>query len=40
MERFSHWLLGDHLGSTSMTANADGTFHSEVKYSAFGEIRD
>ena len=34
------WLLGDHLGSTATTANADGTFHSEVRYSAFGEIRD
>ena len=33
------WLLGDHLGSTSVTANADGTFQSETKYTAFGETR-
>ena len=26
------WLLSDHLGSTSVTANADGTFQSETKY--------
>jgi RHS repeat-associated protein len=34
-----NWLIGDHLGSTSMTADADGVVVSEVKYSAFGEIR-
>ena len=33
------WLLSDHLGSTSVTANADGTFQSETKYTAFGETR-
>ena len=33
------WVLGDHLGSTSITANADGSFSSELRYSAFGEIR-
>ena len=32
-------LLGDHLGSTSMTVNSDGTLLSEVRYSAFGEER-
>ncbi len=35
----STWLLGDHLGSTSMTVNSDGTLLSEVRYSAFGEVR-
>ena len=33
------WVLVDHLGSTSITANADGSFFSELRYSAFGEIR-
>jgi RHS repeat-associated protein len=33
------WLLGDHLGSTSVTAQADGTFQSEMRYTAFGETR-
>jgi RHS repeat-associated protein len=33
------WILSDHLGSTSMTASADGTKNSEIRYSAFGEIR-
>ncbi len=33
------WLISDHLGSTSISANADGTLLSTVKYSAFGEIR-
>ena len=33
------WLLSDHLGSTSVTANADGTLQSETKYTAFGETR-
>lgn len=33
------WLLSDHLGSTSTTANADGTWNSTIQYSAFGEIR-
>ena len=34
-----NWLLSDHLGSTSITANADGSFSSEIRYSAFGEVR-
>ncbi len=34
-----HWVLSDHLGSTSTTANADGTLHSVIQYTAFGEIR-
>ena len=33
------WLLSDHLGSTSIVANADGSYFSELRYSAFGEIR-
>jgi RHS repeat-associated protein len=33
------WMLSDHLGSTSTTANADGTWNSTIRYSAFGEIR-
>jgi len=33
------WLLGDHLGSTSMVADASGVMVSEVRYSAFGETR-
>jgi RHS repeat-associated protein len=34
-----NWILGDHLGSASVTANADGTWNSEIKYTAFGEVR-
>jgi RHS repeat-associated protein len=34
-----NWILTDHLSSASVIANADGTMVSEVKYSAFGEIR-
>ena len=33
------WVLADHLGSTSITANEDGTLNSEIRYSAFGEVR-
>jgi len=33
------WLLGDHLGSTSMVTDASGVMVSEVRYSAFGETR-
>jgi RHS repeat-associated protein len=33
------WMLSDHLGSTSTTANADGSWNSSISYSAFGEIR-
>ena len=35
----SNWLLGDHLGSTSMVTDASGVMVSEVRYSAFGEVR-
>ena len=33
------WMISDHLGSTSTTANADGTWNSDIRYTAFGEIR-
>jgi RHS repeat-associated protein len=33
------WMLSDHLGSTSIIANTDGSYFSELRYSAFGEIR-
>jgi RHS repeat-associated protein len=33
------WMLSDHLGSTSTTANADGSWNSSISYTAFGEIR-
>ncbi len=32
-------MLSDHLGSTSTTANADGSWNSTIQYNAFGEIR-
>jgi RHS repeat-associated protein len=34
-----HWVLSDHLGSTSTTANQDGSWSSTIQYTAFGEIR-
>jgi RHS repeat-associated protein len=34
-----NWILGDHLGSTNVTASADGSFNSEMRYTAFGEMR-
>jgi hypothetical protein len=34
-----YWLLSDHLNSTSITADAGGQILSEVRYTAFGEIR-
>lgn len=34
-----NWILGDHLGSTSVTANEDGSWNSTLKYTAFGEVR-
>jgi len=33
------WLFGDHLGSTSLVANSDGSLNSELRYKAWGEIR-
>ncbi len=34
------WTLTDHLGSTNVTANEDGSWNSELRYTAFGETRD
>jgi len=31
-----NWLLTDHLGSTSVSANEDGSWNSTIKYTAFG----
>ncbi len=33
------WILSDHLGSTSVTANANGTWNSELRYTPYGETR-
>ncbi|KAF0111916.1 MAG: hypothetical protein FD147_430 [Chloroflexi bacterium] len=33
------WLISDHLGSTSVTADASGTLLSSMRYTAFGEMR-
>ncbi|MRR30757.1 RHS repeat-associated core domain-containing protein, partial [bacterium] len=33
------WLLSDHLGSTSVTADASGNLLSTLRYTAFGEVR-
>ncbi len=36
-----YWLLTDHLGSTAITASADGTTElAELRYKAWGEYRD
>jgi RHS repeat-associated protein len=34
-----YWILGDHLGSTAVTASSDGALYSEIRYTAFGEVR-
>ncbi len=34
------FLLSDHLGSTTVTLNADGSAAAELRYSAWGETRD
>jgi YD repeat-containing protein len=34
-----YWLLTDHLGSTVLTANSDGSFKAELRYKAWGENR-
>jgi RHS repeat-associated protein len=34
-----NYLLGDHLGSTSLTTNASGQVVSELRYKAWGEVR-
>jgi len=33
------WMLTDHLGSASVTANENGTWNSTIQYTAFGEVR-
>jgi RHS repeat-associated protein len=33
------WLLTDQINSTTVTVSEDGTLVSEVKYTAFGEVR-
>ena len=33
------WLLGDHLGSTSVTANFDGSVYNRMGFMPFGEQR-
>jgi RHS repeat-associated protein len=33
------WVLSDHLGSANVTANENGSFLSEERYTAFGELR-
>jgi RHS repeat-associated protein len=34
-----NFLLGDHLGSTSLTTDAAGTIVSEIRYKAWGTVR-
>jgi RHS repeat-associated protein len=34
-----YWLVGDHLGSTSLVLNANGTVHSEARYYPYGAER-
>ena len=34
-----NWLVGDHLGSTSLVTDSAGAVVNEVRYSAFGEMR-
>jgi RHS repeat-associated protein len=34
-----NWLLSDHLGSTSVTADESGVYYSELRYSSYGEVR-
>jgi YD repeat-containing protein len=36
---FLYWLLGDHLGSQAITADANGGKISEVRYTPWGEDR-
>ena len=33
------WLISDHLGGTTVTADANGNLLSSLRYTAFGEIR-
>jgi len=34
-----YFLLSDHLGSTTVTANRSGAFYAELRFKAWGEIR-
>ncbi len=34
-----YYLLGDHLGSTSVTANSNGTLYSSQRYDPWGGTR-
>jgi RHS repeat-associated protein/uncharacterized repeat protein (TIGR01451 family) len=34
-----YWLLGDHLGSTAITASSSGSKVGELRYKAWGETR-
>ena len=34
-----NYLIGDHLGSTSLTTDASGNVVSEQRYKAWGEVR-
>jgi RHS repeat-associated protein len=34
-----YYVLGDHLGSTSLVLNDDGTVHSQARYYPYGEQR-
>ncbi len=34
-----NYLIGDHLGSTSLTTDANGYLVSEMRYKAWGEVR-
>ncbi len=34
-----YFILGDHLGSTSISTHANGQLHSETKYMPYGETR-
>jgi len=34
-----NWLLGEHLGSTTITANSSGTRTGEIRYKAYGASR-
>jgi RHS repeat-associated protein len=34
-----NYILGDHLGSTSLVTDANGTVVSEMRYKAWGEVR-
>ncbi len=34
-----YWLLSDQVNSQSVTLNEEGTLHSEVRYTPFGETR-